>query len=313
MLVKTDDKSVRYPADLQLNEAKAEVLAEGAKFINVEVTSANIVEALTAGSDITLTEDIVLNSTVAVKGDMVINLNGYSLNGSGSASRPLNMTEGANLTLQAGGENVECGIHGLVNVPSEVKECSVTLEGGTYNADTDNGAFVRLRPGNEKVEITLKDVNYIDNAADGFALNTHGFGGEATILVEGGSFTANAGFQVPGKAKFVGVNIVTDGVAFEVTGEAEIIDCTITTKGATVGTAPSAAVAVSSGGTAKVSGCKINSDGDAYAVYSTGGTIIATNNTVLHAARQYFIYDLANGAAPASITIDGKVVAKQTK
>ena len=54
-------------------------------------------------------------------------------------------------------------------------------------------------------------------------------------------------------------------------------------------------------------------DGDAYAVYSTGGTIIATNNTVLHAARQYFIYDLANGAAPASITIDGKVVAKQTK
>ena len=307
LLVEEASKTIKFPTDKKLADAfaahqaegKILLLAEGTKYINVEVNSGNIVEALQAGSDVTLTEDIVLSEVIAIKDDMTINLNGHKLNGSTNASRPLEMTNGASLTVQAGDKSVECGAYGLVNVPGTVKECEVTLEGGSYNANTANGAFVRLRDGADNVTLTLKDVDYVDASGDGFAMNVHGFKGDATIVVEGGSYTANAGFQVPGKAKFVGVTINTSAVAFEVYGEAEIIDCVITTKNATVGTAPAAAVAVSSGGTAKVSGCTINTTGAAFYVYSTGGTIIANNNRIGRCNV------LADGLQWGTITVDG--------
>ncbi len=307
MLVTEADKVVKYPTDKKLAEAftthladgKVFVLKDGVKYINVEVTSDNIVEALQSGSDVTLKEDIVLSEVIAVKDDMTINLNGHKLNGSSNSSRPLEMTNGASLTVQAGDKEVDCGAFGLVNVPATVKECNVTLEGGTYNANTDNGAFVKVRPGADNVNITLKDVNYVDKSGDGFLMNSSGFDGDANILIEGGSYTANAGFNVPGKAKFVGVTINTNAVAFEITGETELIDCVITTANATVGSAPAAGVAVSHGGTAKVTGCKINTSGAAFYVYSTGGTIIANNNQI-GTCRV-----LADGTQWGTITIDG--------
>lgn len=307
LLVEEASKTVKFPTDKKLADAfaghqaegKVLVLADGTKYINVEVNSDNIVEALQAGSDVTLTEDIVLSEVIAIKDNMTIDLNGHKLNGSSNASRPLEMTNGASLTVQAGDKNVECGAYGLVNIPGTVKECEVTLEGGTYTANTANGAFVRLREGADNVTVTLKDVDYVDASSDGFALNTYGFNGESTIIVEGGSYTANAGFQVPGKAKFVGVTINTSAVAFEISGEAELIDCVITTANATVGSAPAAGVAVSHGGTAKVSGCTINTSGAAFYVYSTGGTIVANNNTI-GSCRV-----LADGLQWGTITVDG--------
>lgn len=307
MLVEEAGKTVKFPTDKKLAESfathladgKALVLKEGAKFINVEVNSENIVEALQAGSDVTLTEDIVMDQTVPVKGDMTINLNGHKLSGANNSSRPLEMTNGAKLTVQGGDKDIDCGKFGMVNVPASVKECTVTLENGNYNANTDNGAFVKLRPGADNVTITLKNVNYVDNSDDGFLMNTHQFGGDATILIEGGSYTAHAGFMLPGNAKLVGVTINTSGAAFEITGNAELIDCVITTANATVGSAPAAGVAVSNGGTAKVSGCKINTSGAAFYVYSTGGTIIANNNTI-GTCRV-----LADGTQWGTITVNG--------
>ncbi|MBE6621378.1 MAG: prepilin-type N-terminal cleavage/methylation domain-containing protein [Ruminococcaceae bacterium] len=307
MLVEEAGKTVKFPTDKKLAESfathladgKALVLKEGAKFINVEVNSENIVEALQAGSDVTLTEDIVMDQTIPVKGDMTINLNGHKLSGANNSSRPLEMTNGAKLTVQGGDKDIDCGKFGMVNVPASVKECTVTLENGNYNANTDNGAFVKLRPGADNVNITLKNVNYVDSSNDGFLMNANQFGGDATILIEGGSYTAHAGFNVPGNAKFVGVTINTSGAAFEITGNAELIDCVITTANATVGSAPAAGVAVSNGGTAKVSGCKINTSGAAFYVYSTGGTIIANNNTI-GTCRV-----LADGTQWGTITVNG--------
>lgn len=309
MLVEEAGKTVKFPTDKKLADAfathladgKAMVLKEGAKFINIEVDSSNIVEALQAGSDVTLTEDIVMDQTIPVKGEMTINLNGHKLSGANNSSRPLEMTEGAKLTVQGGDKDIDCGKFGMVNVPSNVKECSVTLENGNYKANTDNGAFIRLRPGNENVTITMKNVNYVDAADDGFAFNSYEFEGNATVVVEGGTYTANAGFQLAGNtnAKFVGVTINTSGVAFEICGNAELIDCVITTANATVGSAPAAGVAVSHGGTAKVSGCKINTSGAAFYVYSTGGTIIANNNTI-GTCRV-----LADGTQWGTITVNG--------
>lgn len=329
LLVEEKTNAVKFPSDKKtaeafaahvvngtLDAAKLFNLEDGIKHVNTEVEdAAQIKEVLVAGGDVTLTKDIVVTEVIPVKGDVTIDLNGHKLSG-GETGRPLEMTDGANLTVQAGDKEVDCGQYGLVNVPATVKECTVNLDGGSYKGTSDNGAFLKVRPGAEKVNINMKNVNYVDNGT-AFLLNVNEFTGEANILVEGGSYTANAGFQVPGKAKFVGVNVVTNAVAFEVYGEAEIIDCTITTKNATVGTAPSAAVAVSAGGSAKVTGCTINSTGNAYAVYTTGGTIVADNNKVLHSAGVYKIHtpfnaDVASGTV-GRITIDGKVVAEYVK
>lgn len=324
LLAEVETKTVKFPTDKDLAESfaahladgKALVLKEGARYINVEVSSDNIVEALQAGSDITLKEDVVLTQTVNVEGDMTINLNGYKLDSSDNASRPLNVTTGANLTIQAGDKDVECGAYGLVNVSPNAKDCTITLEGGKYTANTDNGAFVRLRPGNENVTLKLKDVNYVDQSDDGFLLSFNGEQKNNNVEIEGGSYKANAGFQIPGNAKFVGVTIICDAVAFEVLGNAEIIDCVITTNKAVVGSAPPAGVAVSNGGTAKVSGCTINTQGTAFYVYTSGGTIIANNNKIV-ACEKLAVAALDRNSYPnatvARVTVDGKVVAEDVK
>ena len=311
LLVNEDTNTVKFPADKKVAEnfaahivggvldaEKLFNLEDGIKHVNTEVEdAAQIKEVLVAGGDVTLTKDIVVTEVIPVKGDVTIDLNGYKLSG-GETGRPLEMTDGANLTVQAGDKEVDCGQYGLVNVPATVKECTVNLDGGSYKGTSDNGAFLKVRPGAEKVNINMKDVNYVDNGK-AFLLNTDGFNGEANIVVEGGSYSANAGFQIPGKAKFVGVTINTNAVAFEIMGEAELIDCVITTANATVGTAPAAGVAVSNGGTAKVSGCTINTTGAAFYVYSTGGTITANNCTIGKCQT------VAAGTNDGTIIIDG--------
>ena len=329
LLVEEKTNAVKFPSDKKtaeafaahvvngtLDAAKLFNLEDGIKHVNTEVASAEqIKEVLEAGGDVTLTQDIVVADVIPVKGDVTIDLNGHKLSG-GTTGRPLEMTADSNLIINAADKDVDCGKYGMVNVPAGVKDCTVTLEGGNYKGNIDDGAFVKVRAGAE-ANVTLKNVHYVDTANDSFLVDSVASGAKANITVEGGSFTAKAGFTGHGKMKVVGATIITDGLAFEITDEAEIIDCIITVKDKQVGTAPAAAIAASNGGTVKVSGCTINTGLNAYAVYSTGGTIIANNNKIIQSKELYKIYTPFNSEVPAGtvsrITIDGKVVAEATK
>ena len=193
------------------------------------------------------------------------------------------MGEGGSLTITANGGSVKCGLYGLVNVP--VAEAAVVLNGGTYTATTDNGAFIKLRAACKDVTVELNDVTYTDASDDGFILNADDSDEDSyTLTVVGGNYTANAGFQVLGEGTITGATISTRGYAFEVYGgDATISDCVITVDpSVVVGTAPGAGVAVAGEGYALVEDCEITAvaPGVCLSIYSTDGSIVANGCTL---------------------------------
>ena len=256
-----------------------ETLDQGTQYINVKVSNAEAFKkALEAGSDVTLTADVTVSNVISIANDVTIELNGFNMDLSGNQSRPFELTENANLTIDAGSSTIKCGKYGLVNIPETIKEANVVLNGGNYIANTDNGAFIKVRPGSGNINITLNNVNYKDTSSDGFILNKNEFKGNLTVTVNGGSYEAFAGMQLD-QATIKDATFKTNAAAFEVHGKATISNCKITVGNETVGTAPAAAVAASANGEVEVSNCTI-SGSCAYYVYSSGGTIKATNNTL---------------------------------
>ena len=248
-----------------------ETLDQGLQYINVKVSNAeDFKKALEAGSDVTLTSDVAVSNVISIANDVTIELNGFNMDLSGNQSRPFELSENANLTIDAGSSTIKCGRYGLVNIPEAINEANIVLNGGNYIASTDNGAFIKVRPGSGNINITLNNVNYKEDG-NGFILNKHGFNGNLTVTVNGGTYEAFAGMQLD-KATIKDATFKTNAVTFEVTGKASISNCKITVGNNTVGSAPAAAVAASANGEVEVSNCTISAD-IAYGVYSTGGTI----------------------------------------
>ena len=117
-------------------------------------------------------------------------------------------------------------------------------------------------------------------------------------LVNGGSFEAFAGLQLD-NGTIKDAIFKTSAMTFEVQGETTIINCTINTGSETVGSAPAAAVAVSSNGKAIVTGGTITAALTVYHVYSTGGSIIAKGVTVSEGYAK-----LKEGLESVTITIE---------
>ena len=173
--------------------------------------------------------------------------------------------------------------------------------------NTDNGAFIKVRE-DDDVSVVMNDVTYVDQADDGFVV--HCVGENAKITVNGGEFTAQNGFVAAGDLSVKGATINVDGNAFEVMGDAIIDNVTINRTGtaATNPPAPYSFVAVSNGAYAKVTNSTFVGNVEAvYAVYSTGGTIDASNNE--EPAGQ--VVAKAWGTAAAKITVDGDVLVNQ--
>ena len=266
-----------------------ETLDQGLQYINVKVSNAeDFKKALEAGSDVTLTSDVAVSNVISIANDVTIELNGFNMDLSGNQSRPFELSENANLTIDAGSSTIKCGRYGLVNIPEAINEANIVLNGGNYIASTDNGAFIKVRPGSGNINITLNNVNYKEDG-NGFILNKHGFNGNLTVTVNGGTYEAFAGMQLD-KATIKDATFKTNAVTFEVTGKASISNCKITVGNNTVGSAPAAAVAASANGEVEVSNCTISAD-IAYGVYSTGGTIKATNNTLTNVSTEYKKYN----------------------
>ena len=240
-------------------------------------SEAELAAALGNGQNVIITEDFSVENTITVTGDAVIDLNA-NVDASVNITRPFNIEDGASLTINGADKEVKVGKYGLANIPANGE---VILNGGIYTANTDNGAFIKVRDDVADVNVVMNDVTYVDQADDGFVVHT-GLAENTKITVNGGNFTANAGFAAGGDLSVKNATIKTAGVAFEVMGDAVIDNCDITIDpGVTVSTAPPAAVAVSNGGYAKVTNNTFAiTNGVAYFVYSTGGDIDAANNNI---------------------------------
>ncbi len=273
-------------------------------------TAEELTKAFATGGVVVLTEDIEVSESINVSGNVTLTLNGNDLDASAlTGNRPFHMTEGASLTINGGEGIVKVGGHGLVNVPSDVRNASITLNGGTYTGTTVNGALIRLREGNEKVDVVLNNVNYTDNSEQGYIVSTNGFEGNGSIIVNGGKYSANYGFQLFIDAQLTNVNINTKGSAVEAAAEVTVDRCTINVDpGVTVVNAPGSGIAVSYGGFATVKNSSISGTmAAAYYVYSTGGTIIADNTT---ANGTYTLREARNDAnSNGKIVVNGVTVA----
>ncbi len=266
-------------------------------------TEAELAAALGAGKDVVVTEPIAIDAPITVTGDVTIELQADLDASALAGGRPFDMEDGSSLIIDAGDQNVKVSDLGLVNIAGAA---DVTVNGGNFVGNITNGAFIKVRNTATDVNVTLNNVTYTDEAKDSFIFNMDGFGGTAKINVYGGTYTAKVGVQVE-KADVVvkGATINTKGVAFEVFNSNALIDnCTINVDpGEQVANAPSAYVAVSNNGYAKVINSTFTGNvAAAYYVYNSGGQIEAANNTVPADAVLTKI-----DKAGSSITVDGKV------
>ena len=191
----------------------------------------------------------------------------------------------------ANAQDIVVGAYGLVNI-GNVQNVDVTINGGSYVGNLDNGAFIKVREGADNVDIRLNDVTYVDNGNDSFVMNMNGVDEYATINVTviGGSYTSFAGFQVVGAgiASFSNLNtVVSNGVAFEIARATALIEnSSISVGNVIVSTAPATCVAVSFNGKATVTGCALSGP-TAYYVYSSGGKITASENNATNCDIEY--------------------------
>ncbi len=295
-----------------------------AEYVEPVSNATELAAALGNGKNVVLENDIAVTEVITVNGDVVIDMNGKTFDASGmtgaNLGRPFQLSDGANLTVNAVGADIKLGGHGFINVLSTAKNVNITVNGGNFSGETQNGAFIRLRNGNENVNIVLNDVNYNDASNEGYIVSTQGFEytGEGTLVVNGGSYAANYGFQIYAlNATLTNVEINTNGTAVEASGNdtygfanVTVENCDITVApGVQVVNAPAAGVAASHGGSLTVKNSTITGNmGAVYHIYNTGGSINAVSNYIEGASYTKGIYK-NDAAANGSIVIDGVTVA----
>jgi hypothetical protein len=283
------ENTVVYPADATFDASKATGLNEGASFINVKAaTSEDAAEALKNGSDLTLEADVVLTETVNVKGDVTIDLNGHVLDAHDNGGRLFNLMDDATLTINAEGATIKCGKYGLFNIDASATNVTIVVNGGTYTADLDNGAFIKPR-GEGTINITLNNVNYSDASADSYIMNSKEAKGTVSLTVNGGTFDAAFGFQGGDAYQIDGAKITTDGFAIEAQGNSTITNCTITTGTTAEVVIPAVAIVAANGENCNVvvKDCTINAGKYAYGTLGEKAKLTATNNTLTGATENY--------------------------
>jgi len=240
----------------------------GAQSAGVAGDAEGFREAVADGGDVVVTDDIVLTGAdpIDVTKDTTIYLNGNDLDATSNASRLFNVVNGAKLTINADGAEIDCGKFGLVNMT----EGELIINGGTFtNAEGNDGAFLKVN-GDAEMKITLNNVTYKAGTIDSGVLRTSG--ANVTVEVNGGEYEAGMGFILPANAKVTGAKITATNPANmwpAVYGAEGVVveGCEIKSN--------CHAIAVGGGETMTVKNCNvIVPDGKlAFQVFSSGGTI----------------------------------------
>ena len=230
-----------------------------------------LADAIAEGKPVKLEADVDLTDVIDVTDDAYIDLNGYTLNASANESRPFNVADGATLTIDAEGAEIDCGKYGLVNMT----EGTLTINGGTFtNDEGNNGSFIKVS-GDEEMVINLNNVTYKAGTTDSGVLRT--VGDNVTVNVVGGTYEAGMGFIVANgsitDAEITATNTANMWPAVYAAGDITVSGCTIKSS--------CHAVAVAGGKTVTVENCNVEVPAGklAFQVFSSGGTINVNNTT----------------------------------
>ena len=337
VLVCDEDNSLVFPTNNKYSEHFAEDMAktgtekvlfnleDGAIYVDVVAkTAKDFEEAVSNGTkNIKLESDITVSTVLSIpeNANVIVDLNGKNF--TTKNARPFHLNDGASLTINAQGSRINCNAHGLVNIAPGAS-ADVVINGGEYIANyTTAASLIRLRPGgtgDEVINITMNDVTYVDEStkfgswvvsiSDGGGVK---YEGEFNLEVNGGSYTSPYGFVVQ-NATLNNVTINSQGYAVLVdkeNGSAVVNNCTITTGTKNDGSAFASAISVGYNSEIEVKNSTITTSSYAYAIYSSGGSITASNTTVtLNGTAEIYknTASVDDDATVAYIKIDNVVV-----
>ena len=184
--------------------------------VSTEAQLADVLSDTTKESPVVvnLKSDVTINTAINVVGDVTINMAQSTMEAAtATVNRPFVVTSDSSLTINnmANDDDIVVGAYGLAKL-SGATNAKLTLNGGNYVANTDNGSLISAQSNCSNVDITLNNVNYTDLADDGHALFIK-TPNVANLTVNGGTYTAQLGFtySATGLASFNGVTVVTNG------------------------------------------------------------------------------------------------------
>ena len=247
------------------------------------------------GDTITLIGDVEVDSPVTIDKSVTLDLNGNSVINNVVGERAFIVTAssftvdgtdaGSSMTIPES----NTGSFGFVKVAAA---STVKLVGGTYEGDTDNGAFVKIFC-NDTLDASGSTVIFSDvsMSSNGCFFNTDTLNTDdstPTLIVCGGSYNSKTkAFGVDtinlSPVEFTNATVVAGtGPCIEASGSAcTYTDCDFTVTGTNPNGFGTTAVAVSWMGTAVIDGGTYTSiNGYGAYVYSSGGTITILDGTV---------------------------------
>ena len=254
-------------------------------------TLAEAINAAEEGGTVTLLDNTSEDDVITVSRSITLDLNGYEIVNNVTGARLFSVTaaefmvdgteDGSGMTIPEG----NTGSYGFIRIAAP---STVTLNGGTYTGDTDDGAFIRILENASGSTVVLND---LDMTSNGLFFNTDTLTTEAavpTLQVTGGTYvTDGMAFGVDtlyrSAVTFTGTTVEAgSGPCIEVTGsEATFEDCNfIVTNDTDPEHFKATAVAVSWDGAVTIDGGTYRSTGYGVYAYSSGGSITVKDGVI---------------------------------
>ncbi|MGN0823528.1 MAG: hypothetical protein ACI4MB_00510, partial [Candidatus Coproplasma sp.] len=203
--------------------------------VNYVSDEQSLLAAAAQGGIVTLIKDIAVESVISIDSDLTLNLGEYTLTNNYENGRVFAVNGLSRLTVNAttGGmvipesNSLSWGFFKLSNTSTLI------LNGGSYDGNTDNGAFIRSDNGEETETELIGATVELNNiiAETNYRFISSGDESYASITINGGEFTQNNdGLTAPGGtipafylcfaySTFNGVKITSDiGSCIEVCG-----------------------------------------------------------------------------------------------
>ena len=257
-------------------------------------TLTEAIGAAADGNTVVLINDTAVDTAINVTNSITLDLNGHTITNNISADRLFNVTassfvvngtdEGSSMIISES----NTGSYGFIKVADT---SIITVDGGTYIGDTDDGAFIKIFSNDELdasgSTIILNDVTMTSNgrfiSTDTLSTNAS----TPTLVVTGGTYTTDGmAFGTDtlylSPLTFTDVTVTTGtGPCIEVCGSAATFtDCIFKVTGSNSNGYGTTAVAVSWMGTATIESGTYTSTGYGAYVYSSGGTITINGGTI---------------------------------
>lgn len=298
-------------------------LVDGSSVVVDGTIVGSFAEALAQGGEVTLFDDLTLNTAVEVKGNTVINLNGHKIETNQSIGRPFTITEeGVSLTINAEGSTIQTGKYGLVDVTGSSNDVEIVVNGGSIVGTLDNGSLfkVRTHPLGEvkNVDLVLNNVNIdfqdagskLSYIVDGTYFTADGKLASSllniSVEVNGGTYNVVRGFNACDSLTIKGATINATNAGVSESNNVLIENSTLTCS-ATKDDAYWGACVVTSGDRTVVikNSTLTNNNGYTVNVLPSGGTVTLEGCTTT--ADSFNVFDMSEGKT-GSIIVDGTVV-----